>query len=129
MADLGIARPQELLASLPGKIELAPTMARVRKGGNAQEQLRRRPQVSETGSVPEENTVDLEALEAQVDRLNEQAKSYRLRFEIDDSSSRIIVQIVDEESGEVLRTVPPSAVLNLRDRLLSEPGLLVDAES
>jgi len=39
------------------------------------------------------------------------------------------VHVVDEETGEILRTVPPASVLNLQDRLSGEAGLLVDAES
>ena len=52
-----------------------------------------------------------------------------LRFEVDESDGRVVVHVVDRDTGEILRTVPPSATLNLQKRLGSELGLLVDAQS
>jgi flagellar protein FlaG len=129
MADLGIARPQELLTSLPGRIDPAPVVPRIRQAAHGREYQRRRPEDAAQAPPPQESVPDLTALEQRVERLNQEAKDYHLRFEVNQASGRVVIHIVDAQSGEVLRTVPPSAVLNLQDHLGNDAGRLIDSQS
>jgi flagellar protein FlaG len=51
--------------------------------------------------------------------LNEklQAWSTNLRFEVDDDTSRVVVQVVDAATGEVVRQIPSEEVLNMSKAL------------
>ncbi len=50
----------------------------------------------------------------------------RLKFEIHDESNRVMVKIIDEKSGEILREVPPKKVLDMLSSFADYVGLLVD---
>lgn len=45
------------------------------------------------------------------------AWSTNLRFEIDDETSRVVVQVVDIESGDVVRQIPSEEVLHMSKML------------
>ncbi len=50
----------------------------------------------------------------------------RLKFEIHDKSHRVMVKIIDEKSGEVLREVPPKKILDMLSSFAEFVGVLVD---
>ena len=54
-------------------------------------------------------------IEALVAKINEklQSKNHQARFEIDKTTKQVIFRLVDAESGEVLRQVPPQELLNM----------------
>lgn len=129
MADLGIARPQDLLASLPGKLEPVSAVTRAAPPEMGKESHRQRPREVHPNEPPAEIVADPDRLAESVNRLNRDAQDYNLRFEVSDSNGRIIVHIVDRETGEVLRTVPPSAVIDLENHAGRESGRLIDAQT
>jgi flagellar protein FlaG len=139
MADLGIARPQEFLSSLAGRIDAIPTVTHAQHPELGREGVRRRPPASvpaigsPTAGLPnaehDDDILDPQALRERVERLNQEAKDYHLRFEVGNAVGRFVVSIVDQDTGEVLRTVPPSAVLKLDEYLGNEAGGIIDAES
>jgi flagellar protein FlaG len=49
-----------------------------------------------------------------------------LKFSIHESSGEVMVTVTDEASGEVIREVPPSEILNLAAKLDEMIGLLFD---
>ncbi len=129
MADLGVARPHELLARVPGKIETAgvPHVGRSGLDEHAQAKRSRTTQKVEGAETP--SAVEPEELRQVVEELNREGAKWRLRFEVDDSFGGIVVHVVDQETGEVLRTIPPSAALRLRDNLASGRGVVLDEQS
>ncbi|UWG98310.1 flagellar protein FlaG [Dehalobacter sp. DCM] len=50
----------------------------------------------------------------------------RMKFEIHDKTNRVMVKIIDEDSGEVLSEVPPKKLLDMLSSLDDFVGLLVD---
>jgi len=50
-----------------------------------------------------------------------------LQFKVDEDLNRIIVSIVDAESGDVLRQLPPEEVLEIARRIAQEGNGLVDS--
>ena len=50
----------------------------------------------------------------------------RLKFEIHDKSHRVMVKIIDEKSGEILREVPPKKILDMLSSFDEYIGLLID---
>ena len=64
-----------------------------------------------------------EALEGVTQRLNRE-----IRMDIDDDTGRVVAQIIDRETREVLRQVPLQELLDIATRLNDLVGLLFDAE-
>jgi uncharacterized FlaG/YvyC family protein len=49
-----------------------------------------------------------------------------LKFTVHEDSGRIMITVQDQSTGEVIREIPPSAILNLAARLDEMVGLLFD---
>ncbi|MGM0785237.1 MAG: flagellar protein FlaG [Pseudomonadota bacterium] len=64
-----------------------------------------------------------------VQRVNEVLRQYGVSFEINQEASEVITRIVDQESGEVLRQIPPEEVLAIAERLEEFQGRLIDLEA
>ncbi len=69
-----------------------------------------------------------ECIEGHVHRLNETLRTFdkRLRFRIHESTERLIVRVVDAETEEVLREIPPEEVLKLAAHIEEMVGLIID---
>jgi len=50
----------------------------------------------------------------------------KLQFRVDEQSRRIIVKIIDQQSGEVLSQIPPEKILDLLNSIQESIGLLID---
>ena len=53
----------------------------------------------------------------------------RLKIEIDDETKRVVVKIVQEDSGEVIRQIPPEELLKLEKYLASGKGMLLKEQA
>jgi len=53
---------------------------------------------------------------------------YSVRFEKDESSSELVVKIVDNESQEVIRQIPPEELLNFKASFAELVGNIVDTK-
>ncbi len=51
-----------------------------------------------------------------------------LNFSIDEDSESIVIQVVDSQSGKVIRQIPPDEILVLRKRLEELTGIIFDAQ-
>jgi len=49
-----------------------------------------------------------------------------VRFRIDDQSEQIITQVVDRDTDEVIRQIPPQELLDISQRLRDFIGMLID---
>ncbi len=60
--------------------------------------------------------------------LNEemQFKERKLNFSVDEISNRILFSVMDEESGEVIKQIPPEAILKVAHNLEALKGVLFD---
>ena len=67
-------------------------------------------------------------LSAAVDELNDEMSSrdVSLRFRVDQDSEDVIVSVVDQESDEVIREIPPEEVVRMRERIKEMAGLLLE---
>jgi flagellar protein FlaG len=55
-------------------------------------------------------------------------KPYSLTFRYEKELQRVVVKVIDPETGELLREIPPETVIEALKRLHREPGALVDEE-
>ena len=78
------------------------------KPGNDQavEVGNRKPESGNPIPVPEPISPDLEALAAELN-VTSQAIGRDLRFKIDMNSGQSVIQVLDRETGELIREIPP----------------------
>lgn len=53
----------------------------------------------------------------------------RLKIEVDDETDRVIVKVVQQDSGKVIRQIPPEELLQLEKYLSSVKGLLLHEQA
>jgi flagellar protein FlaG len=51
-----------------------------------------------------------------------------LKFSIDDKSNTVIVQVIEKNSGKLIRQIPPQEILKLRQRISDLLGMIYDKE-
>ncbi|RTZ47572.1 flagellar protein FlaG [Candidimonas sp. SYP-B2681] len=54
------------------------------------------------------------------------AWSTGMRFDIDEDAQRVVVSIIDSETGEILRTVPSDAVIRIAKMIVQLQGKSID---
>jgi len=64
----------------------------------------------------------LQALKRELDLIN----NLELKFNTDDETGKTYIKIVDKESGEVIREIPPEEVRKLAEKIDEMVGLLFD---
>ena len=90
-----------------------------------QESSHRPTEAVERSALP---TVDVGAV---VDQLNQLigALDSRVSFEVNEKLDRAIIQVIDNESGEVVRQIPGEVMLRLLERMVEMIGFMVDKEA
>lgn len=69
-----------------------------------------------------------EPLEKALEEINSQLKAWstQLQFELDPDAHRVVVSIVDAQSGDVIRTVPSDAVIRVAKMIVKLQGQAVE---
>lgn len=82
--------------------------------------------VHEAASAASEPTPG--SLEKAVREINDsmQGQSVGVRFEVDNDTDRLVVKVVDRQSGELIRQIPSEEVLRIAKLLGKVPGALMD---
>jgi flagellar protein FlaG len=65
----------------------------------------------------------IETLNAELDQ-----KHILLNFSIDEDSDSLVVQVIEADSGKVIRQIPPEEILVLRKRLEELTGIIFDTQ-
>ena len=90
---------------------------------NARKQVADQPQSDQL----EKKQIQPEELLSQIKALTE-GGLYSVRFENDSEAGEMVVKVVDPDSDEVIRQIPPEELLELTQRLEELRGNLVDTE-
>lgn len=53
----------------------------------------------------------------------------RLKIEVDDEAERVVIKVVEQDSGKVIRQIPPEELLQLEKYLSSAKGLLLHEQA
>jgi flagellar protein FlaG len=53
-------------------------------------------------------------------------RSKSLKFSVDESTNRMLVKVLDKESGELIRQIPSEAILKVAHSLEALKGILFD---
>ena len=75
--------------------------------------------------------VDLATAEKIAEAIQQFVRSMdvKLNFQIHEGTGNIMVRVINEETGEVIREIPPSQVLDLAARIDKMIGALFDAKT
>ena len=85
---------------------------------------------AETTPLTQSVVVDEKEIEEVVEDLNEFAQSVQrqLEFSVDDDSGKTIIKVIDAETGETIRDIPPEEILNMQKQLRETSELLFNNE-
>ena len=84
---------------------------------------------SQSGAVNKEiNISDLEKIVAQVQESLKPVES-RIQLSVDQDLNRVVVKVVDSDSGELIRQLPPEDVLQVQRFLNEQSGLILEEEA
>jgi len=66
-----------------------------------------------------------------VERFRSQVQSIQrdLNFSVDDSTGDVVVQVIDGDSGKVVRQIPSEEILRLTERLDEMRSLMFEAKA
>ena len=104
------------------------TISPSRANEPAQQVERKRQESQQPQSSPQESKMQPEELLNQIKAITEDGL-YSVRFERDSGSEDLIVKIVDSDTDEVVRQIPPEELVNLTKRLNELSGNLVNTVS
>lgn len=116
--------------SQPASIDYYP--AKVDPGRNTEEKAAPVAVQDKKAILADEKPVELEQIEAAVETVNDAVKmfNYHLEFKVHEASGRYQVKVVDSETSEVIREIPPENVLDMAanfKKMVSEAvGLMFD---
>jgi len=82
--------------------------------------------VSEPGR--KQNKVSPDEAQAKIKDLTEDGL-YSIRFMINKDIDKLIIQVVDKKSGELIRQIPLEELINVSEKLEDYRGLIVKTES
>ncbi|MEQ1792866.1 MAG: flagellar protein FlaG [Nitrospira sp.] len=104
-----------MITSVTGKADLLTTPAH---GGEPDHAAAKQPTAARTQADTDNQPTDpieRTTLDQAVAKVSEdiQGQDTNLKFEIDDSTDRVIVKVIAKDSGEVIRELPPKEVLEL----------------
>ena len=55
-------------------------------------------------------------------------RPFSLSFRFEKELNRVVVKVIDPQTGELLREIPPESVIEALKQLRKAPGTLVDEE-
>ena len=84
---------------------------------------------AQSGAINKEiNISDLEKIVAQVQESLKPVES-RIQLSVDQDLNRVVVKVVDRDSGELIRQLPPEDVLQVQRFLNEQSGLILEEEA
>ena len=85
-------------------------------------------EVSSEGQIKEEQAITAAEMEKVVESLKAYAGwgNFSIGFEEDEETNSMVVNIIDRDSGEVIKQIPPEEILQLRSQMRRILGLIFD---
>jgi len=106
---------------------IAAGSLRFNESGQQIDMKRQASQETPPSSSEEENKAQPEELLNQIKALTEDGL-YSVRFERDKNSEEVVVKVVDQNTDEVIRQIPPEELLKLTQHLAELTGNIVDTK-
>lgn len=68
-------------------------------------------------------------LETVVDKMNETTRIFNQALKFEVGEDRIVIKVIDADSGEIVRQIPPEQLLDAFDRMEKELGFFFDQKA
>jgi flagellar protein FlaG len=113
-----------MVPEVTNRTELLPAAAQVHQDASQRSQVE---QPAHQRADSQSAAIEAGDLQKAVEKVREvfQNVEPRLQFEIDPDLHRVIVKVMNGESGEVIRQIPPQEVLDLARNFQASTGLLL----
>ena len=84
-----------------------------------------------TAAIQPDVTPSHEQVEAAVEQLQQMAASMdiKLNFQLNRTDNSVVVKVLNRETNEVIREIPPENIRRLADRMAELNGLLFDSRA
>ena len=80
---------------------------------------------TQEGATTPAATWSRDDLIAPMKKINQVMRNYGIEFELSEESQRTIIRVVDRESGELIRQIPPDEAMTIEKRLDEIRGRLL----
>jgi len=70
-----------------------------------------------------------EELVEPIQQINEVFGKHGIQFDVNDQGSKVVVRIIDQDSGDVIRQIPSEEVLRIAERLDEVQGQLLNQQA
>jgi flagellar protein FlaG len=89
-----------------------------------------RPQKQDVYGAEEKSKATANEIEQKAEKANAyfQESGTQLAFKVSEQTGRIIVHVIDSETGEIVREIPPDTLNRFSDRVTQIKGLLFEAQ-
>ncbi|MCQ9616017.1 flagellar protein FlaG [Paenalcaligenes niemegkensis] len=120
-APAGLAGPDADENSAVQNINVAATVNAPEKTQSAANDASVRPHMKKQPAAHEHES---SSLDKALEHLNDSMKAWAtgMRFDIDPDTQRIVLTLIDNESGDVLRTIPSEAALAVAKMIIQFQG-------
>ncbi len=85
-----------------------------------------KPEAKETDNTREQGQPSKEQLKQAVDKINKNINNSMVEFGIHESTHRITIKILDKDTKEIIRELPPEQTLDMIAKVWEMAGILVD---
>jgi flagellar protein FlaG len=122
--EMGVLKPFEITSSVRTGVSVGAAKANLAIGGQTAEVLSR-------NAVEPAVESSRETLEAAVSDMQNFVQSVQrdINFNVDDSSGRVVINVTEAASGDVIRQIPSEEALRLSESLSEIRSLLFKAEA
>lgn len=83
--------------------------------------------VKEAAPVEKSASYDQDDLHNALDKLNERVQQVmrEIKFSMDEKSDRVVIKVIDQSTKEIIREIPPEAVIDMAQHLDNFKGVLI----
>ena len=81
---------------------------------------------SQTPTAAEMQSAETEKLKKAIERMNEQLPNSEAKFGIHEATNRVMIKLVDKDTQEVIKEIPPEKTLDMLAKSMEIAGVLLD---
>jgi flagellar protein FlaG len=117
-----------MIDEIAGRDAIPAALVRGEAVKSAEAQVSQRPvHGTPSDATPESSPADRKAVEDSIAKIRESIgpANSSLKIEIDGDTDRIVVKVLDDKSGEVIRQIPSQEMIEIAKRLDAMQGIFV----
>lgn len=111
---------------ITGQSEADNSIHAVSMEGKAEYKEKRNPITSENVSLAEQQVTDNEKIKKAIEKMNSQLPNSEAKFGIHEATNRVMIKLVDKDTQEVIKEIPPEKTLDMIAKCMEMAGVLVD---